>query len=318
MKPLLEYKRESKQYFASVTPQDLGEHELMVTVRNRPLQGSPYPIWVREPRDWTQLSTSVNQLISSNEMGSTYVYGLAMHANGNLYVTQNDYIRIIDLKTSKSVTFGESGSGKRQFSNPEAIAIHGDCMYIADSNNHRIQKLSALDHKFLDKFGEKGNGDKQLNYPRGICLDPYGTIYVSDCENHRIAIFESNGDFRQITHPRIKNPWGIAFDPQGNLHVVSYNSNIHAVNIFPPEGGEPVGSYGGDNLSNPAAIAIDEEGYSFVVEYRSTNSGRLQVFDPQHNHIKSITGYNYSQGITIARDGSVLIGDRNNYRIHKS
>ena len=309
-----------KQYSVSITPQDLGDHELMITVRNRPLQGSPFPIWVREPRDWTQLSTSVSQLISSSDMGNNYVYGLTMHTNGNLCVTQNDYIRIIDLKTSKTAAkFGEKGSGDKQFNSPEAIAIHGDYMYIADSNNHRIQKLSAFqEYEVLDKFGENGSGDKQLNHPRDICLDSHGTVYVSDYNNHRIAIFESNGNFRQITHSRIKLPWGIAFDPQGNLHVVSYDSSIHAVNIFPPEGGEPLESYGGNNLSNPTAIAIDEEGYSFVVEYRSTNSGRLQVFGPQHNLIKTITGYNYSQGITIARDGSILIGDRDNYRIQKS
>ena len=48
-------------------------------------------------------------------------------------------------------------------SSPRAIAIHGDYMYIADSNNHRIQKLSALhqnNYELLYKIGEKGSGDK--------------------------------------------------------------------------------------------------------------------------------------------------------------
>ena len=104
------------------------------------------------------------------------------------------------------------------------------------------------------------------------------------------------------------------FDPYGYLHIVSYDSSIHAVNIFTPEG-EYLQSYGRNDLTDPTAIAIDEEGYSFIVENRSTNSCRLQIFDPQHNLIKSIKGYNYSQGITISGDGSILIGDRNN--IHK-
>ena len=56
---ITEYKGESKQYFASVIPQELGDHELMVTVRNRPVQGSPFPMWVREPTDWKELSTSI-------------------------------------------------------------------------------------------------------------------------------------------------------------------------------------------------------------------------------------------------------------------
>ena len=254
-------------------------------------------------------------------MGNNYIYGLALHANGNLYVTENDYVRIIEIKTSKTITtIGKKGSGDKEFDRPSAIAILGNYMYIADSNNHRIQKLSALhqnNYEFLDKIGEKGSGNKQLNHPRGICFDPYGTMYVSDYNNHRIAIFESSGNFREIKHPQIKNPWGIAFDHQGNLHIVSNHSDVHSVNIFTPEGHHLQTDYGDKILINPSAIAIDEEGYSFVVEYNGSSS-RLQIFDPQHNLIKTITGFNYSEGITIARDGMILIGDRNNYYIRKA
>ena len=147
-------------------------------------------------------------------------------------------------------------------------------------------------------------------------IPSYGTMYVSDWNNHRIAIFESNGNFREIKHPQIKYPWGVAFDPPGNLHVVSYNSSIRAVNVFTPEG-HHLQTYGDKNLQSPSAIAIDEEGYSFVVEYNGSSS-RLQVFDPKHNLIKTITGFNYSEGIAIARDGTILIGDRNNYCIRKT
>ena len=317
---IAEYKDESKQYFASVIPQELGDHELMVTVRNRPVQGSPFPMWVREPTDWTELSTSASQLISPNEMGNNYTYDLALHANGNLYITEDHYVRIIDTKTSKTITtIGKKGSGDKEFSSPNAIAIHGDYMYIADSSNHRIQKLSALhqnNYELLDTIGEKGSGDKQFDYPRGICFDPYGTMYVSDWNNHRIAIFESTGNFREIKHPQIKRPWGIAFDPHGNLHVVSYDSDVHSVNIFTPEG-HHLQNYGDKNLSYPSAIAIDEEGYSFVVENNGSSS-RLQVFNPQHDFMKSITGFSSSKGVTIARDGTVLVGDYNNYCIRKA
>jgi hypothetical protein len=44
-----------------------------------------------------------------------------------------------------------------------------------------------------------------------------------------------HGNFREIKHPQIKYPWGIAFDPQRNLHVVSNDSSVRGVNIFTPE-----------------------------------------------------------------------------------
>ena len=316
---IAEYKGELKQYSALVTPQDLGNHELTVTVRNRPLQGSPFPIWVREPRNWTELPTSFSQLLSSSVMEGNYVYGLAMHANGNLIVTQSgNYVRVVDPNTSTTIAkFGQNGSGDKQFNSPEAVVVRGDHMYIADTNNHRIQKLSAFHHEeyaFIRHFGgERGDQDNQLNYPRGMCFDVHGAMYVCDSDNDRIAIFESQGNFRKITHPQIKHPRGIAIGLHGNLHIVSYGNS--SVSIFTPEG-QHLQLYEGKNLTYPSAIAIDEEGYSFVVEYYGTSS-RLHVFDPQHKPIKTITGFNYSESIAIAPDGTIIIGDRNNSRILK-
>ena len=318
---MAEYKEEKNKppgYYTSVVPQQLGAHTLEATVRNRLVQGCPVPIWVREPRDWIQLPSSIPQHLSSSVMGSNYVYGLTLLPDGRLFVTQNDYVRVIDTKKSETMAkVGGSGNGDEQFNYPSGIAIHDNYIYVADANNHRIQKLimSASDYTFVNRFGEKGKGDYQLDYPRGICIDPYGSVYVSDQNNHRIAIFESSGGFRTITHEKIKTPWGIAFDLMGNLHVVSYDSSIRAVNIYSPSG-EHLGEYGKGNLTNPSAITIDGDGYSFVVEYNSTSS-RLQVFDPDHNLIKTATGFNYSEGVAIGNDGSIWIGDRNNYRILK-
>ena len=313
-----EYKVEQKHYSASLVPQNVGEHKMMVTVRNRPVQGSPFRIWVREPRDWTQLPSSLNEYMSSSSLDSNYVYGLALHSNGHLFVTQNHYVRVIDLKTSTTVKkIGSNGSADSQFKDPYAIAIHGDYIYVADSYNHRIQKFSASGHDnyaHLSTFGREGSEDNQLKYPYGICVDPYGSVYVADSSNNRIAIFHSDGSFRTITHETIKCPTGVAFDPSGNLHVVSRDSNI--VNIFNREGDLMLQPYGKGNLSSPWGIAIDEEGYSFIVEYNGTSS-RLQVFDPDHKLMKTVSGFNYSEGVVIADDGSIFVGDGNNYRIRK-
>ena len=66
-------------------------------------------------------------------MGNDYTYGLVLHANGNLYITEDNYVRIIDMKTSKTIiTIGKKGSGDKEFNRPSAIAILGDYMYIAD------------------------------------------------------------------------------------------------------------------------------------------------------------------------------------------
>ena len=316
MEAVVDYRAELKQYCATLIPQHLGEHELTVTVQNRPVKGSPFHIWVRKWRDWTQLPSSASRFIPPSVMGSSRVYGLAMHTNGNLYVSQHSYIHIIDPKTKVTIAkIGEYGTGARQFVVPEAIAVHGDRIYVADSYNHRVQILCALqDYAFLAQYGTHGSEIGQMKVPSGICLDPCGTMYISDCYNHRITVCESNGTLREIKHPQIMCPWGIAFDPHGNLHIVSNHKSVYPVNVFTPDGCY-LKSYGRYRLVEPKAIAIDEEGYSFVVDDDSSVR-RLQVFNPQHNLIKTVSGFNYSRGVMIAHDGSLLIGDVN-YCIRK-
>ena len=52
-------------------------------------------------------------------------------------------------------------------------------MYVSDSGNWRIQKFDS-DGKFITKWGTNGTGDGQFSDPKGIAIDPYGNVYVTD------------------------------------------------------------------------------------------------------------------------------------------
>jgi tripartite motif-containing protein 71 len=65
----------------------------------------------------------------------------------------------------------------------------GRVVYVADSNNHRIQVFDAAGN-FLRKFGSPGTGDGQLLIPFGVATDAAGrVVYVTDSFNHRIQKF---------------------------------------------------------------------------------------------------------------------------------
>ena len=65
-------------------------------------------------------------------------------------------------------------------------------LYVADTNNHRVQKLTSSG-KFLHKFGQHGSGQGQFNFPIAVIIDSRNKLIVSDCSNHRIQIFNENG-----------------------------------------------------------------------------------------------------------------------------
>jgi DNA-binding beta-propeller fold protein YncE len=63
--------------------------------------------------------------------------------------------------------------------------------------NHRVQILDN-DGNFIHKFGELGQNIGNFGSPRGIALDSYNNIYVSDVMFNNIQIFNKNGELLMV------------------------------------------------------------------------------------------------------------------------
>jgi len=74
-----------------------------------------------------------------------------------------------------------------------------DNTFISDGYiNSRVAKVDK-DGNWLKSWGERGNGPGQFNTPHSIAVDANGNVYVSDRGNHRIQVFDGEGNFlRQI------------------------------------------------------------------------------------------------------------------------
>jgi sugar lactone lactonase YvrE len=141
-------------------------------------------------------------------------------------------------------------------------------LYIADSSNYRMQKLTTSG-KFLLKFGDtqdpKAGKDKLLSNPRGVCLDIDGRVYVSDGGNNRVSVFEADGKFLYhiigtTDKSKLNSPWGIALDQCGNLHVVDPGTSN--IKVFTRQG-QYINEYH-SGLSSSSGITIDVEGNTFI------------------------------------------------------
>ena len=181
-------------------------------------------------------------------------------------------------------------------------------MYIIDWGNHRIQKLT-VQGKFLSKFGVNGSGVGQLNYPYTAVVDSNERLIVSENSNHRIQIFNQLDNSSLLTI-RGKDsgvpvqdfliPWGLALDPQGNIHVAGHGSN--SVKVFTAHGNY-VRTYG-EILHRPTGITVDGEGFSLVCEW---GDNCLTIFDAKGNKIHSITrGMSRPCGVSLSHDHSTL------------
>ncbi|MBI4927815.1 MAG: TIGR03663 family protein, partial [Anaerolineae bacterium] len=187
--------------------------------------------------------------------------------------------------------FGITGSEPGQFSAPRGIAIGPDnTLYVADSRNHRIQRFSPAG-ELLNQWGsfaDAATGDAPggtFNEPWDVAVAPDGTVFVSDTWNHRIQVFNAEGEFLRSwgkfgqaeTPDAFWGPRGLAIDSRGRIYIADTGNKRIA--IFAPDGTfiAQFGSAGLDQgqFDEPTGVAVGPDDVVYVAD---TWNQRVQVF----------------------------------------
>ena len=117
--------------------------------------------------------------------------GVAVNSTGYVYVTDtgNNRTEIFAPDTTYKSSFGAAGggSGNTQFNSPIGIAIdkYFNNVYVADTNNDRIQKFDK-NGNYLLTITQGFNG------PVGVAVDSNNFVYVADSGNDLIEKFETD------------------------------------------------------------------------------------------------------------------------------
>ena len=186
-------------------------------------------------------------------------------------------------------------------------------------------------------WGSEGSTEGRLLEPRAIAISPQGQVYVADSGNHRVQVFDQNGNFLKTwggiegAGPgELTEPWGIAVGPNGNIYVAdTWN---HRVQIF-DEDGNYINQFGffanteGDVNAQPGAfwgprdIAIDAEGNVFVSD---TGNKRIQKFTADGTYLGAWGGggivpghFDEPVGLAIDSQGNIYVADTWNQRVQK-
>ena len=198
-------------------------------------------------------------------------------AEGVLYVADSGLRQV--------VAFDESGRSRfrltDQCERPVGLAVAEGRLYVVDSATHSVAMFDRSG-RACGKFGKRGAGPGEFNFPTHVAVDALGRIYVTDAMNARVQVFTGDGQYLNAIGSvgdgsgHFSRPKGVAVDPLGHVYVT--DALFDNVQIFDSAGkflldlGSP-GSATGE-FWMPSGITIDRDHRIFIAD---TCNGRVQV-----------------------------------------
>ncbi|MGA2878269.1 MAG: hypothetical protein ABSG13_04905 [Bryobacteraceae bacterium] len=293
--------------------------------------------------------------------------GIAMDAKGNLFVADagNFLVRRIAVDGTINTV---AGNGKPNFAgdngpatsaqiDPVAVALDSTGnLYIADGLNYRIRKVdtNGIITTIAGNGTEGDVGDNgpatsaEIDFVTDLAVDNLGNVYLADYFNSEVRKIDTSGMMSAFAGgvpygpieedgipatTAVMVPYGVAFDPSGNLYISDDNLNNTLVRrvdlstnlIYTVAGTGEVGLAGDGGealvaeLNSPAGLAIGGGVVYFA------DAANLRVRKVSNNIINTVAGtgirdngpatnafLNFPEGITIDGSGDILVADTGN------
>jgi uncharacterized protein (TIGR03437 family) len=244
-------------------------------------------------------------------------HSLAVDSSGNVYIadTDNARVRKVSGGTINTVagngTQGYGGDGgaatSASLNSPAGLALDtGGNLYIADSGNNRVRKVSSSG--VITTFagagapGYSGDGSPAvqalLNVPKGVAADGSGSVYIADSGNAVVRKVAADGtistiagtgthgysgDNGQAAKAQLAGPAAIAADASSNIFLVDSGRirKILPTGIITTIAGTSTPGYYGDGgaatsagLFGPSGIGLGPSGNVYIAD-SGNNAVRL-------------------------------------------
>ena len=107
---------------------------------------------------------------------------------GNMYVCDygNNRVKLLNKQGEFQLSFSKKANGQLIF--PSGVCVVDQFVYVVELGGHCVSVFSR-DGQFVTSFSKRGNKEGEFVYPRGICVDCDGFVYVCDRGNNRVQVF---------------------------------------------------------------------------------------------------------------------------------
>lgn len=238
------------------------------------------------------------------------LFGLAVDQSGNIFVADQYNHRIRKI-TPNGIVNTVAGSGiaanggaggfggdggpatAARLNLPQGLALDDSGnLYIADTGNHRVRKLSP-DGVITTIAGNGGNGSggdggpataAEVALPLALTFDAAGNLYISSGAGRIRKVTPAgtittvagagagySGDGGPATAALLRSPGGLVFDASGNLFIADTGNN--AIRVVAGDGRIRTVA----RAATPGGMARDAAGNLYVAEAASQRVARLSL-----------------------------------------
>ncbi len=250
--------------------------------------------------------------------------------------TSNGFVYAHDDEGWRVFRFGGMERDGGPFQRPHVLAVahNGSAVVVGDQRRMALERFNMSDQgKSKITFGQQGTNNGQFKEISAICMDDSGFTYIADEDNHRVSVFNEEGNFlynfgnyeRGRTAGEIVRPQFICVNAAGTICYI-YDGKKYEIQKFELNLGDGIAKHvtnGGGRgkamgqVSRPVGLGCDRFGLLYLLD-----SGRrdLQILDFRGNNLVGIATvdmneYNMSSvdALALNPDGLPTIGARGQF-----
>jgi sugar lactone lactonase YvrE len=247
-------------------------------------------------------------------------------ANGTVTTIAGSYVAGNSSFTGSATGFSGSADGagrtNARFNKPSDVAVDAaGNIYVADSGNHAIRKISTdgTVTTLAGTMGAAGNtnatgSSARFRSPQGIAVDGNGTVYVADTGNQVIRRITPNGTvstFAGAAFTGSASPLGGRASFTGSAHA-SFIGSADSTNLPASVDGSATTA----RFSYPTDITIDSAGNLFVTDSGTEKMRRISANGTVTTLGGSPDGFFYNPlAVAAGANGTLYVADAGNNRI---
>ena len=229
----------------------------------------------------------------------------------------NQLIYIADMGNSRIQVVSFDGNflkrfGQETLKSPYGIAVTKDNVFVTDINLHDLLQFRKKDYQLMRRTGTKVGREGELNYPRGLCIDNNGDVYVADDRNNRVSVLSKDLKFlnclgtEQLRNPRdvkVTQDSVVVLDGSPNcIHFFSRSGELLRSCVTQREDGM---------VYYPYFFCLDPAGNILITDYWRHS---IKILSPSGQLIHEIgkRGHGrgelyYPSGIRMTQSGTIFV-----------